>query len=317
MDVLSFGSILSDILVKSNTVKKTTIKGKEYFYVKYGSKIDADKFEIAFGGSAHNVAYGITSLGRRSGIIGCVGNDEFGKSIVKSLEIAGVDTNGIQYSNKPTGKSVVIIGEDNERTILIHRGANDYIDQKKISKEYINLFKYFVFTSVVSDDSIKALDKSLKYALQSSLTVVANPSASMIVKRKKEFMEFLKRSRIAIMNEEEANILTRKKIPKSLEEIKELGPDTVVVTRGRNGCVAMHGKKLYEQKGFRVKVLDTTGAGDAFTAGFLNSIIRKDSIEYALKYATVCSALNVKSFGAVTNFPSENDIMKIIGDKNV
>ncbi|MEO0281733.1 MAG: carbohydrate kinase family protein [candidate division WOR-3 bacterium] len=317
MDVLAFGSVLSDILVKSNNVKKTKIKGKDYFFMKYGSKIETDRFEVTFGGSAHNIAYGIASLGRRSGLIGCIGDDEFGRSIVKSLELAGVDINGLQYSKKPTGKSVVIIGEDNERTIMIYRGANDYIDQKNISKEYINLFRYFVFTSVTGEDSIKALDKSIRFALQSNLTVVANPSASMIVKRKKDFINFLQRSRIAIMNEEEAKLLTGKKIPKSLDAIRDLGPDTVVVTRSKYGCIAMHGKKIYEQKGFRVKALDTTGAGDAFTAGFLNSIIRKDSIEYALKYATVCSALNVKSFGAVTNFPSENDIMKVIGGKNV
>ena len=317
MDVLSFGSILSDILVKSNKIKKISIKKKEYFYMNYGSKIEADRFETNFGGSAHNIAYGIAFLGKKSGLIGCIGDDEFGKSILRSLELAGVDINGIQISKKPTGKSVVLVGEDNERTIIIFRGANDYIDQKKISKEYINMFRYFVFTSVIGDESIKALDKSIKYALQSDLIVIANPSSSMIVNRKKDFMRFLEKSRIAIMNEEEAMLITGKKIPKCLDLIKNLGPDTVVITRGKKGCIAIHGRKIYEQKGFNVKTIDTTGAGDAFTAGFLNSIIRRDSIEYALKYATVCSALNVKSFGAVTNFPSENEIMRVIGGKNV
>ncbi len=119
------------------------------------------------------------------------------------------------------------------------------------------------------------------------------------------------------MNEEEAEMLTKKKLPKSLEAIKDFGPDTVIVTRGSKGCLAIHGNKLYEQKAYRVKVVDTTGAGDAFTAAFIYSLLRKDAMTFALKFASVCASLNVKSFGAVKNFPTENDILKVIGEKNV
>jgi len=317
MDVLAFGSIISDIIVSSKQIKVQSIKGKKQFVLDYGTKLDASFFETDFGGSAHNIAYGIASLGKKSGLIGAVGNDEFGKATIESLMEAGVNTDGIQIAEKQTGKSVVLIGEDNERTIIIFRGANDFVDSKKISKDYINLFRYFVFTSVLSDKSVDALFKAFNYAKKSGLTLVANPSAAMIRARKKDLLELIEQSHIAIMNEEEAKLLTKKDLPKSLQTIKDLGPDTVVVTRGSKGCVAMHGIKTYEQKAYRVKVLDTTGAGDAFTAAFIYSLLRKDSMTYALKFASVCASLNVKSVGAVKNFPSENDILKVIGEKNV
>jgi len=139
----------------------------------------------------------------------------------------------------------------------------------------------------------------------------------MIRKNKKHLLQLLTRCRMAIMNEDEACLLTGKKTPKSLEAIKNLGPDTVVVTQGSKGCMVMHGSHVYRQKSFKTKVVDTTGAGDAFTAGFIHSMLRKDSMEYALKFASACASLNIKNIGAVKNFPTENDIIKVIGERNV
>ncbi|MEM5799799.1 MAG: carbohydrate kinase family protein [Candidatus Aenigmatarchaeota archaeon] len=317
MDVLSFGSIIADVIVSSKQIKVQKLKNKKQFVLDYGTKIEASFLETTFGGSAHNIAYGIASLGKRSGLIGAVGNDEFGQALLNSLKQSNVNVDGIQVLEKPTGKSVVLIGEDSERTIIIYRGANDFIDARKISKEYVNMFRYFVFTSVLGEKSIEALYKAFKYAKECGLTLIANPSAAMIRERKKDLLELIKDSHIAIMNEEEAKLLTKKELPKSLQSIKDLGPDTVVITRGNKGCVAIHGTKFYEQKAYRVKVVDTTGAGDAFTSAFIFSLLRKDAMTYALKFASVCASLNVRSIGAVKNFPTENDILKVIGEKNV
>ncbi|MEM5799175.1 MAG: carbohydrate kinase family protein [Candidatus Aenigmatarchaeota archaeon] len=317
MDVLSFGSIIADVIVSSKKIKVQKLKNKKQFVLDYGTKIEASFLESSFGGSAHNIAYGVASLGKKSGLIGAVGKDEFGQALLNSLRYMNVNIDEIQVLDKPTGKSVVLIGEDNERTIIIYRGANDFIDARQISKEYVNMFRYFVFTSVLSEKSIEALYKAFKYAKQCGLALVANPSTAMIKERKKDLLELIKDSHIAIMNEEEAKLLTKKDLPKSLQAIKDLGPDTVVITRGNKGCIAMHGAKAYEQKAYKVKVVDTTGAGDAFTSAFIYSLLRKDSMTYALKFASVCASLNVKSIGAVKSFPSENDILKVIGEKNV
>ncbi len=187
MDVLAFGSVISDVLVKSKQVKVKQEKGKKYFFINYGSKIEAENIEATFGGSAHNIAYGIASLGKKSGLIGCIGKDEYGEAILNSLKQIGVNTDGVQQTEMPTGKSIVIIGEDNERTIIIFRGANDYIDAKKLSKEYINLFRYFVFTSVTSEKSINALDKALRFAKQSGLNNSCKPKRQYDKGKKKGF----------------------------------------------------------------------------------------------------------------------------------
>lgn len=124
-------------------------------------------------------------------------------------------------------------------------------------------------------------------------------------------------SDIAIMNEEEAVLLTEKKLANALISIKNMGPSIVVITRGDDGVIAMHNNNQYTQKAYDVRRVDTTGAGDAFTVGFLHSLMRKDSFEYALKFGCACSALNIQSYGAVKNFPTEDDIIKMIGEENV
>lgn len=317
MDALIFGSIISDVTVFGKNIKKIKIGKKSYFSLDYGSKIEVNKIEVNAGGSGHNIAYGLTKLGRKTGIIGCVGTDIFGNKILDELNEAGVDTTYLRKINKPTGASVVVIGKDGERSILISRGANDYIQPNQINKEYINKFRLFVFTSVIGKKSLSALDKAIKLARKLGLRIVANPSASMIKHENKYLKKLIKISDIVIMNEEEATLLTEKKISVALKNIKNMGPSIVVLTRGNQGVIAIHNTKVYTQKAYNVKKIDTTGAGDAFTVGFLHSLMRKDSLEYALKFGCACSAFNIQSYGAVKNFPTEDDIIKMIGEENV
>jgi len=317
MDVLIFGSIIADITVFANNVKKIKAGKKSYFGLDYGSKIDVEKIEINCGGSAHNIAYGLAKMEKKVGIIGKIGNDVFGDKIFSELKVMNVDVTYVLRDKYPTGTSIVIIGEDKDRTILIYRGANDFIDSQQVNKEYINNFKWFVFTSVTGQKSLSSLFKAVKFAKKQGLKILANPSIAMIKERKKELKELIKMSDVVVMNEEEIKSLTGFDLTKSLKILRSLGPDLIVVTKGSEGVVAFHNNKIYEQKSYKVRKVDTTGAGDAFTVGLLHSLIRKDSLEYALKFGCACAALNIKSYGAVKNFPTEDDIIKMIGERNV
>lgn len=317
MDAIIFGSIICDITIFEKEIKKTRIGKRNYLILEYGSKLDINKLEFNNGGSGHNIAYGLAKLERKVGLIGCIGNDIFGEKIFNDLNSIGVETSYVKKINKPTGLSIILIGKDGERSILISRGANDYIEPKQIDKDYISNSKFFVFTSVVGKKSISALSRGIKYAKRADVRIVANPSESMIKSQNNTLKKFIKLSDIVIMNEKEATLLTNKKSDSALLSIKNMGPSIVVITRGENGVIAIQNKNQYIQKSYDVIRKDTTGAGDAFTTGFLHSLMRKDSFEYALKFGCACSAINIQSYGAVKDFPTEDDIIKMIGEKNV
>lgn len=318
MDALVFGSVIADITVFANNVKKIKVGRKNYFGLDYGSKTEINKMEIGGGGSGHNVAYGLTKMERKVGLMGSVGNDVFSYRLFFGLKKIGIDTKYLINTKKyHTGVSIVIIGKDNERSILISNGANDFLNAY-VDDEYINNFRWFIFTSVVGDKPLETLERTIKVAKRKRLKIVANPSIRMVKSRKRQLIEMMKMSDIAIMNEEEAMTLTGKKeVTACLRSIRSIGPTTVVITLGGKGVVALQDDRIYKQKAYAVKAVDTTGAGDAFTVGFMHSLMRRDSIEYALKFGCACSALNVKSYGAVKAFPKEDDIIKMIGESNV
>lgn len=311
MDAVVFGSIIMDTIIYSSKVKKIEHKSKKYFGLDYGSKIEIDKLEFDPGGSGHNVAVGLSKLGRKVGLIGKIGNDIFGNMIINSIKKSKIDAKYVKKTNTITGASFVVIGESKERSILINRGANDFVDVRDINENYIKKFKWFVFTSVLGKKSIKALKKAVNIARKNKLKIVANPSISMIKNKKSEINQLIGKSDIIIMNEEEASQITRsKKINEMLLGLNKMGPSIVVITLGKRGVVAFDGKKKYRQKAYRVKVIDTTGAGDCFTAGFLHSLMKNNDIKYALKFGVATAALNLKTYGAVKNFPSETKINK-------
>jgi ribokinase len=312
MDALIFGSIIMDVIVYSDKVKSVNSKGKKYLGLDYGSKIEIDKLNFSSGGSGHNIAIGLARLGRKVSLIGSIGKDVFGKEIVNELKKNKVDLNFVSEIKETTGSSLVVIGKNKERSILINRGANNFVSSIGINENNIKKFRWFVFTSVIGNKSITVLKKAVDIAKKHNIKVVANPSISMIKYKRKELKGLVKKSDIIIVNEEEAFELSgTNKVDKALIKLRKIGPSIVVITLGKKGVVGFDGKNKYRQKTYKVRVSDTTGAGDCFTAGFLHSLMKNNDIKRALKFGAATAALNLKTYGAVNNFPSENEINKL------
>jgi ribokinase len=211
-----------------------------------------------------------------------------------------------------TGFSIILVEPQGERSIIVYRGANNFLSKDDIKENVIKNSRFLVFTSMLTKRAVLAIKKAVKIAEKNQVCIVANPSISMIKNNKKETIELLKKSHVIIVNEEEASFITNSSnIEDALKKLRLLGPPLAVVTLGAKGAVAL-ADKIYRQKAFKVKTIDTTGAGDTFSAGFLHYIAKGRSVKEALEFACATAAINITTYGATKEFPSERKILKFI-----
>lgn len=308
------GSAIVDMIIRIKLVKKKRIDGKDYLLIPYSSKTEIERLEVDVGGSGHNVAVGLSKLGNRVKFLGTVGNDQNGNKIVSNFKKNNVDVRGLKIlENEMTGLSTVIITPDGEKTLLTYRGANDALGPDDIKEEVIEEINTFIFTSVLSRSCISSLEKVINVVKKNNGIVVANPSISMVRHRKKELLNLVKKSDITIMNKEEVCEFTNSKNEKqALDRMEKFNVPYSIVTLGKDGVLGKDESSFYKEGSFNVKPLDTTGAGDSFTVGFLHWFTKTKSFNESLRFGNATSALNIQSIGATKNLPTEKDILKLL-----
>lgn len=277
-----------------------------------GSKFEMKNLRFDAGGSGHNVACALGNFGRKVSLLAAIGKDAYGDFLLRSIKKNKVNTSFIQRKDMLTGFSLIFLRPDGERSILINRGANLSLE---FDKKFVEKNKRLIFTSVVGRDAFPTLSKIVKMMKKENKEIIANPSITMIRAHKKELIEILSSSSILIMNNEELKNLTGiKDVKAGIKKLAKKVP-IVVITMGKNGVIATNGKKIIRKKAFKVKVVDTTGAGDTFAAGFVHWYYKLGDLESALDFAQATAALNIMSLGATTSMPSEADVLKFLREK--
>jgi len=313
MDVSVIGSAMLDTIIHTNRLKRFKKGKKPYLGFPYSSKTEIEELRFDVGGSGHNIAVGISKLGNNVIFIGRIGNDPNGEMILNNFKEEGVDTTYIKKDeSKMTGFSQIFITPNGEKSLLTYRGANNNLIPDDIP-EAIKNTNWFVFTTVTSDQTVEAVKKSVELVKNNGGRVLANPSITMVKHRKEELTNLIRKSDVAIMNKEEVCELTNtRNEKKGLKDLLKLGVKSAVVTLGKKGIIASNGENYYKQKPYNVKINDTTGAGDGFTAGFLHWFMKTDSFKDSLMFGNATAALNIESVGATKNLPSENDIINLM-----
>ena len=307
------GSGVVDIIIYTSRLKKTRLKGSEYLSFPYASKTEMERLCFDIGGSGHNVAVGLSKLGNKVGYIGKVGNDPNGKLVLSNLKEEGVNTEFVRVTDKAmTGVSLVFITSDGEKSILTYRGANALIEPKDVEENYFRELKWFVFTSIIGKKSVSALKRAVKLAKKNDVMILANPSITMITHQKRNLLQLLRKSDIIIMNREEAfKLMDASHEKDALKKMLEYC-SFCVITLGKEGVLAADEEHVYRKSAFNVRVVDATGAGDGFTAGFLHWLMKTGSYEQALNFGNATAAMNIMSVGATKDLPSEKDVLDLL-----
>lgn len=262
------------------------------------------------GGSAANVAIAVRRLGLKSATIAKIGLDGFGKIAVEELLREKVDVSGLKISpTLPTGFSIV--ARDSMGRIVIYgfKGAAENLEQEEIDRELIKKAKYVHISSLRPDTSVYVAKLAKKLGRKVSWDPGRRLASMGIVKLE----DLVKHVDIVFANKREIQLLTGIwNYRKAAYEISKLGPEIVIVKKGAEGAyMQMENMELDIPAYKPPKIVDTTGAGDAFAAGFLTALIRNRNPSKALKYAAIVAALKISKLGSHTT-PTLQEITEYI-----
>ena len=307
MKILGIGNAIVDVICKvddrfiiKNNLKKSTMKlffdENEFKNLLTNLKIE----KTISGGSVANSIVGISQLGNEVGFIGKISDDEFGSKYEEGLKKEKVE---YFYSKKkeklPTGTCLILVTPDSERTMCTFLGTAGKINENDVSSDAIKNSEIIFLEGYLWDEGEpkKAFDK----AINSAKKVAMSLSDQFCVDRHKSHFLDLVRNKLDITfaNEQEIiSLIDAKNFNEIISFSKQLDK-LVVVTRGEKGAVAVQGEEVIECGTYKnLKIVDLTGAGDLFAAGFLHGYINKLSIKESLEKGTKMSTKVIQQIGA-------------------
>lgn len=302
-DVITIGAAVQDVFLISKDFK--LIESAEFSTgygecFSFGSKVDIKDIYFDTGGGATNAATTFANLGLRVRVHSRVGADMFGSSIIKELRSKKIDVSGVIVDKKEkTAYSTILLASGGDRTILTFRGACRSFKSSEFKKVPAG---WIYLTSVAG--SMDMLLYVFEYAKKIGARIAWNPGGGELSIEREILRKFITQSSVFILNKEEARrLLGPDAADMPLEvlakSIKSLNPlAQVVVTDGGNGAVCAADSVIIHIGSLGGRIVNTTGAGDAFGSAFVAGLIKKGDTEYALKLAALNADGVIKEMGA-------------------
>ncbi len=295
------GSLNMDLVTRTQKVPKV---GETFLGV---------EFKQAAGGKGANQADAIAKLGAEVAMIGRVGADQFGESLVKSLEHDGVMVSHIHITEGiSTGIATIIIDGDGDNSIIVVPSANFKLMPQDIdeAEELIKQSKIVIAQLEVPIDTIKY---AFKKAKQYGSYTILNPAPARELDD-----EILAMTDLLVPNETELEILSGRMLVGeedmlvAVKELMQKGVKEMIVTLGANGCMHIDKEGASHYPAHRVKAVDTTAAGDSFIGAFATAFSEGKTPQEAIGFASKVSALTVTREGAQDSLPTKKEVEAFI-----
>lgn len=302
-EIIAFGETLVDLIGE---------KGK-------GIK-NSSFFQKCFGGAPANYSIACARLGAKVALLTRISKDNFGEFLIETLKKEKVDVSYIKRTSKKTTLAFVALDEKGKPDFIFYRNntADTDIRKNDIKEDLFKEAKIFHFCSLsltvnpVRSTLFYALELAKKYKLIVSFDPNLRPA---LMKKDTLFWvkKALKYTDLFLPSEEEIFLITQKR---NLDEaVKSLKIEKIIVTRGEKGAILYEKNKKISFKGFKVKVIDTTGAGDAFSAGISVGLLKKYKGKKLLRFANAVAGLSVQKIGAISSLPTIKEVEKFL-EKN-
>lgn len=310
-EIITIGDSTEDIFVSSGGIKVRrdgSFKSGVSATFEVGDKILLDEMSYEVGGSACNVAVGLSRLGIAPSIATVVGEDTPAERIISRLQENNVDTENVLVEGKVQTSFSVIFRFEEGRTIFIYHGLKNY-GKLRLKK---GIRPAWIFLAPTGEGSEPVENDVIRFVSEKGAHLAWNPGALQVAKGADHYRHLLKNTEILFMNKEEAiKFIAHPVRPDArtlLQRLHLFGPKIIVITEGKAGAHAFDGKKLYHIGALEeTKRVDATGAGDSFTTGFLArimassdeiTIVSEEIIGEALRWGIVNSNSVITFVGA-------------------
>ncbi len=308
-DIITVGSALRDIFVDTG-LKEIKKKDKNFIAYPSGYKIEIKDMKFSIGGGGINTAVGFSKMGLKTAYLGKIGNDESSYEILEELKKAKVAFIG-KKENSITGHSIILDSYEHDRTILTYKGPSN--DLKFADVKLNELKTKWIYFASSMGKSLKTQKKLVKFARKNNIKIAFNPSEYEVKLGIRKLKPILSRTNVLIFNKDEAEILTGKKqISEIFNTLTELGIETICITDAGNEINAYHKNQAIKLQPKKIKVVDMTGAGDAFASGFLSVFIRTNDINLSLKAGVANSQAEISYYGTKNKLLSYRGVLKKI-----
>ena len=297
-DILVIGSLNVDLVVRAARFPQP------------GETISGDDLQTLPGGKGANQAMAAARLGASVSMLGRVGKDNFGGSLLDNLQSNSVDTKLIQRDDASTGTAIIIVDSNGQNSIVLSAGANGKVSDADVRTASFSDFNLLLLQLEIPIETVLA---ATRRARERGLRVLLNPAPARSLPD-----ELISLPDFLVPNEIELSLLTNQPVndissaEKAAKVLLGRGAQTVIVTLGANGALLVTKEIVKHIPPFKVNVVDTTAAGDAFIGGFASALLQNKSLEESVRYGCACGALATTKFGAQPSLPTKEEVERFI-----
>ena len=300
-NICVIGSLNMDLVVNVDTMPKP------------GQTIIGSNFKEVPGGKGANQAVAMARLNGNVSMIGKVGEDGFGQTLINSLKNDKVDTTYIQTSKGATGVALITVDKNAQNSIVVSPGANFEVKEDDIDNN-IEAIKNSDIVVLQLETPLNTIKYALNKAKELNKYTILNPAPAV-----KLDDEIIKNVDLLTPNETELEIIsgvsieTEEDIQKAAQIMIEKGVKELIVTLGSKGSLYINKEKRMFKKAYKVEAVDTTAAGDSYTGALAVALSQDKNIEDAMDFASKVGALSVLKEGAQSSLPTLEDVKNFRG----
>ncbi|WP_343343719.1 ribokinase [Terrisporobacter petrolearius] len=295
-NICVIGSLNMDLVVNVDTMPKP------------GQTLLGGNFKEVPGGKGANQAVAMARLEGNISMIGKVGNDSFGKTLIEALNNDNVNTNHVHIANCSTGVAFITVDKNAQNAIVVAPGANFQLTKDDIDKN-INCIKNSDIVVIQLETPLETVKYALQVAKDLNKYTILNPAPAV-----KLDDEIIKNVDLLTPNETELEIISEIKIENeddiinAASKVIEKGVKELIVTLGSKGSLYINEEKSFFKSACKVEAVDTTAAGDSFTGALAVALSNNKTMEEAMDFASKVGALSVMKEGAQSSLPTLKDV---------
>lgn len=298
--ILVVGSLNADLVVRAPRFPQP------------GETISGEDLQVIPGGKGANQAVAAARLGSKVSMLGRVGKDNFGGFLLDNLSSNKVDSQFVKRDDASTGTAIIVVDSNGQNSIVLSPGANGKVSAADVeTAPFLNHDLLLLQLEIPIPTVLAAAQRGKENNLQ----VILNPAPAQKVSD-----ELIRLADFIIPNESELSLLTGTDVKdnssadQASRVLLERGATNVIVTLGDKGALIVNNHQATHVETFKVDVVDTTAAGDAFIGGFSTALLQNMSLEESVRYGCACGALAASKFGAQPSLPGKEEVERLLSN---